>query len=114
MSNIDMAADVRGPFTGQIAVVATAASSDADDLSVTAELGTGMTSRFVRIIADVGIYYRWSDATGTADETATSGNNRVDFLPANTPREEKPAGAWLIHKATGTGKIRISIVNEKT
>lgn len=121
MSEVEQqAAAVTGPKENQIAVLACGTSSDADDLSIAANLGAlASAGKFVSIISDQLVYFRFSDATGTADETATTGATRVHMLPANTERRYRlprtDAGlacTWLIHKAAGSGHIRVAITDD--
>lgn len=110
------AADLRGPRTGQIVVTTTTGASQEIDLEhATLGFGTALANiiegKFIRIICGTDMYYYWSGATGgTVDDTATGNGATVcDFLPANTPREEKPAGRYLVLKAAAS-KVRLSIV----
>jgi hypothetical protein len=120
------AADVVGPKGGtdgtadplgtQIAVVSATGSSQSIDLQHANYFGgTRYQSRFVRLIGEgVGVYYFWSNQSSeTVDETATGSTNRAsqcDYLPSNTPREEKPAGRYLHLKSSAAGKVRVSVV----
>ena len=117
------AADLRGPRGGtalsdgtrQLAVTAVTTSSVAKDLeSSTFFNGQHYQSRFVRLICDQNVFYFWSNESGaTVSDTAadaTTPNQQGDMLPANTPREEVPAGRYLIVKAAAAGTLRMSIV----
>jgi len=117
------AADLRGPRGGtalsngqrQIAVTAVTTSSVAKDLeSSTFFNGQHYESRFVRLICDQNIFYFWSNESGAAvSDTAadaTTPAQQCDMLPANVPREEVPAGRYLVVKAASAGTLRISIV----
>lgn len=125
MPTAETAADLRGPYggdlakdnTSQISVVAVTAVTQVIDLSL-ATTGFGnmsYTERFVRLISDVAIFYYWSNnASALLDETATGATNRAqqcDSLPANFPREECPAGQYLVVKGS-VGKLRVSITNQ--
>ncbi len=124
MPTAETAADLRGPYGGtlnrdgssEIAVVAVTSSTQQIDLSSSSYFNsTNYQERFVRLISDVLIYYYWSNnASAALDETATGNTTRAqqcDMLPANTPREEAPAGQYLIIKGS-TGKCRVSITNQ--
>lgn len=117
------AADLRGPRGGtalsdgkrQIAVTAVTTSSVAKDLeSATFFNGQHYESRFVRLICDQNLYYFWSNESGAVvSDTAadaTTPAQQCDMLPANTPREEVPAGRYLIVKAAAAGTLRVSLV----
>ncbi|MBM4443543.1 MAG: hypothetical protein FJ027_24305 [Candidatus Rokubacteria bacterium] len=124
-----MAADLRGPFGGtdatadsrgtQITAVATSGSAQSFDLSSATYFGgTRYQGDFVRIISNQTLFYFWSEqASETVDETATAATNRArqcDMLPANTPREEIPAGRYFHAKTAAAGTVRISITNSVT
>jgi len=124
MPTAETAADLRGPYGGatnkdltrEIAVITTTGSTQQIDLSTSTYFnGSHYQDKFVRIIADVLIYYYWSNNnSGTLDETAAGASGQTsqcDMLPANTPREECPAGQYFIVKGAA-GKVRICITNQ--
>lgn len=124
MPTAETAADLRGPYggdlakdlTSQIAVVLLSAATQVIDLSTATYFnGTHYTDKFLRLISDVQVYYYWSNnASAALDETVTGVTSRAqqcDSLPANFPREECPAGQYIVVKGS-VGKLRISITNQ--
>jgi len=73
-------------FEGEIHVQGlSAATSTVIDLE-TAACGPATSGEYFELICDQPIFWRVSTNSGaTADETATSGANRVFLHPANTP-----------------------------
>lgn len=117
------AADLRGPRGGtarpngtrDITAVAVTTSSVQKDLSGANFFnGTHYQGKFLRLICDQNLFYFWTDAASqTVTETATEGTTptqQCDFLPANTPREEVPAGTQIVIKGAAAGTLRICIV----
>lgn len=124
MASSEQAADLRGPYGGElaknsaseIAVVSVTSSTQVLDLSTSTYFnGFHYVAHFVRLISDVDAYYFWTNnASAQLDETATGSTNRdrqCDRMIANAERQEVPAGRYLAIKGS-TGKLRISIVNQ--
>ncbi len=108
------------PSTSRIFNIAlAAATSTAIDLSGAnyAGLATAIAKEnVVTLTASVDIWYRWSAATGTVDETTTAAStpaNQGVLLPAGTKLSERPplGTVFLLAKATpsaGTLCVQIS------
>lgn len=98
------------PHTDKVAVISVGTSSARTDLAAVAQLGPEVEyGRFVTLIADALIYYRLNNLdAGTADETATSGSDRVFALPAGVPMSFvlRKGFTWLVHKAPVATRVR--------
>lgn len=93
-----------------IAVVTAGVASAATDLSAAAELGTDFTAKMVTLVVDAGgVFYRWDSAAGTADPAATSGANRVHYLPPGETRREQPTGNFIVYIRNGGADVRLRI-----
>jgi len=109
------------PFEGELAVIAVSTSSGAADLADAAHLGplVAAENTLFCLTSDQILYFRMATATGTADETATSGANRVGMLAAGEPYffrfregarlngEAAGLATWIVHKAAGAGYLRV-------
>lgn len=99
-----------GPMENAILVQQFAAATSATmDLSALPS-GVYDGGNFVTIICqETVLYYRFSATAGTADETATSGANRVFAQPAGVPlRVRIPDGArYLVAKTAVLAYVRI-------
>lgn len=109
-------------------IALSAATSTATDLSGAdyAGLLTALAKgAVVTLTATVDIWYRWSTATGTVDETKTAAStpaNQGIFLPAGSRVSERPppgwtTALWLLAKATpnaGTLCVQVSSKSENS
>lgn len=104
------------PHTDKISVISVGTSSAISNLADAAELGEECTQgKFVTLIADALIYYRFNNAnSGTADETATSGGDRVFALPAGVPMSFvlRKGYTWLVHKAPVATRVRAYVSSQ--
>lgn len=104
------------PHTDKVAVVSVATSSARTNLAAAAQLGEECEQgKFVTLIADALIYYRMANSdVGTADETATSGSDRVFALPAGVPMSFvlRKGYTWLVHKAPVATRVRAYVSSQ--
>lgn len=122
MANAAQYWDVRGPrlplLTSsdkpeKIAIVVADALTHSYDLeSATYFNGQHYQDRICSIVGDgVKIYYFWAqDAGATVDKTATgSGATVAALIPADTIKDEMPAGRYLIMQLSAAGTVYINI-----
>lgn len=125
MPTAETAADLRGPYGGdiakdlttQICVAPVTTSSVVLDLeSATYFGGAHYEDKFVRLTASGTTYYFWSNnASAVVDDAASGVTNRDRqgaVLQATIDKEECPAGRYLVVKGAAAGTIRISITNQ--
>lgn len=112
MNNYEQeAAAIKAPHIGAISVLDVTTSSQRADLAAAAQLGSLVTQgHYVTLQADgadVYILFNNTDA-GTADETATSGNNRVFTLKSGVPYNFilTKGFTWLCFKGSAATKLR--------
>ena len=107
------AAIITAPHQDEIAVISVGTSSARTDLAAAAQLGPAAEyGRYITLVADALIYYRVNNAdSGTADETATSGSDRVFSAPAGIPVSFilRKGFTWLVHKAPSATRVRLYI-----
>lgn len=127
-----MAADLRGPQnvwipTGRpipnpeceiVALNLTASGvSQVFDMNGTGAFGgSRWQKKFLRMIPESTghIWYMWSSATGTVDNSKTGGQSGVAaLLPSLTYTDELPAGRYLIIQPQGTGIVRVWVTNRE-
>lgn len=104
------AAFITAPHTGKIAVFSVGTTSARTNLADTLQLGPECEEgKFLTMISSLEFYYRMNNAdAGTADETATSGDNRVFYAPAGVPIHFvlRRGYTWVVHKAPATALVR--------
>lgn len=122
MANIAQYADVRGPRLPlttssdkpeKIAIVVADALTHVYDLaSSTYFNGSQYLDRICSIVGDgVKIYYYWAQENGTTvDKTATgNGTTVAALIPADTIKDEIPAGQYLVMQLSAAGTVYINI-----
>ena len=115
MSDVELnAANILAPHMGKVAVISIAASSARTNLAAAAQLDTAAEKgRFVTLQADgADVYCFFNNAdSGTADETATSGNNRTFCLKAGVAYHFilRESYTWLVHKGAAVTTLRAYI-----
>lgn len=115
--NQEHAASICEPRIGKIAVISVTGTSGRTNLAAAAQLGVNadqsdpiQRGRFITLQADgadVYFFFNNSDA-GTADETATTGNDRTWTLKAGIPQDFilRDGYTWLVHKGASNTKLR--------
>lgn len=110
--HVEQAAYIIGPHIGKISVMALTTTTAGLDLSATTELGPDVDKgKMVTFRADGGdVHFFLNDSNaGTADPSATSGNNRTYLLPNGQEMAFFPRAGYHFVRAvvaTGTGFLR--------